>query len=86
MTAIVTDVEKVVNAVNPFHYKPAVGRIVQFFKQGNPQGEAAMITRVWSDTTVNLSVFVDSSPAIMCYSSVTNDPLQATYWVPPAIL
>jgi len=39
--------------------KPSVGRIVHYFPQPDSEPAAAIITRVWSDTCVNLHVFSD---------------------------
>lgn len=47
--------------------KPTVGRIVHFrpeLSQNKGQPYPAMITHVWSDTCVNLSVFNDGSYAL----------------------
>jgi len=44
--------------------KPSVGRVVIFQPSGNtqkPSGYPAVITQVWSDTCVNLSVQNDGS-------------------------
>lgn len=62
--------------------KPSVGRIVSFYPQesdldsrGNGievgQPIPAVITRVWSDTVVNLRVLADSSGSLPWRTSVT---------------
>lgn len=37
--------------------KPSVGRIVHYWEPGRDAPLAAIITRVWNDTCVNLEVF-----------------------------
>lgn len=68
-----------------YDYKPAVGRIVQFFRKNERQGEAALITRVHNENCVNLTVFVNGEATPVCYSSVTNNPNDSFYWIPPPI-
>lgn len=54
--------------------KPSVGRIVLFRSElaNGVTEHAAMVTRVWSDTTVNLTVFLDGG-AVIAPTSVTLD-------------
>jgi hypothetical protein len=37
--------------------RPTVGRIVHFFKDTTGVPEAAVVTAVWSDTCVNITIF-----------------------------
>lgn len=41
--------------------KPSLGRIVHYRKREGGPCQAAVIVKVWSDTTVNLVVFRDGS-------------------------
>jgi hypothetical protein len=43
--------------MNTMDQKPSLGRIVHFFPTTGSEPLAAVITRVWSDTCVNLEVF-----------------------------
>lgn len=63
------------------HRKPSLGRIVLFtfptpfnsnWTQPDGQGEQvpAIITAVWSDTMVNLTVFVDGEAAAVAHTSI----------------
>lgn len=52
--------------------KPSIGRIVHYVG-GDGQHCAGIITRVWSDTCVNLSVFVESEKLFVA-TSVIHDP------------
>lgn len=70
--------------------KPTVGRIVHFYTKdvgfwGNGVGEgpyAAIVTRVWSDNCVNLTVFPDcGNPYTL--SSVTNKVDDWNWWAWP---
>ena len=77
------EVADIQTAETPTPFKPAVGRIVHFFYKNQKQGEPAIITRVHNDTCVNLSVFVDGSSIVACHSSVTTNPNDNVYWIPP---
>lgn len=54
--------------------KPSIGRIVIFIgKESNSSFEhPAIITRVWSDDCVNLTVFLDNT-APMVFTSITQN-------------
>ena len=60
--------------------KPTVGRMVHFYSgdiadQSNVAGAGpypAVITRVWSDTCVNLTVFPDNGVGLLHFTSVAN--------------
>lgn len=55
--------------------KPSIGRIVIVPVDPDTNSgvdeAAAIITRVWSDTTVNVRVFVDGSNEVLSRTSVT---------------
>ena len=59
--------------------KPSLGRIVLFRGQfSNSANEhPAIITRVWSDTTVNLTVFLDASTAVVKTSVVLDEDMNS---------
>lgn len=61
---------------------PSIGRIVLFedgseYAPGVPAVAPAIITRVWSDTLVNLWVFPDASRSHMGIQARTSVPLYA---------
>lgn len=79
---------------------PTVGRIVHFYtgflaEQSNNNGSgpyAAIITRVWGDSMVNLTVFPDCGGELQHFTSVTNylpegvDAMQGRAWVWPPVI
>ena len=61
--------------------KPSLGRIVLFrshVSNGNSE-HPALITRVWSDTCVNLTVFPDNSEPKLFTSVVLNEDTDAAH-------
>lgn len=60
--------------------KPTVGRIVHY-QNGNIFAPA-IVTRVWSDTCVNLTAFPDGDPPF-CAGGVTNDETDSRRWAWP---
>lgn len=63
--------------------KPTVGRIVLYHE--NAEVWPAIITRVFTDDTVNLCVFKDWMPA-MTKSSVVKEATPQGWWWPPLVL
>ncbi len=55
--------------------KPSLGRIVLYhgIESNGVLEHPAIITRVWSDTCVNLTVFCDYSSVVTIKSSVVQD-------------
>jgi hypothetical protein len=51
--------------------QPSIGRIVHFISEQDGGHQAAIVTRVWSDTCVNVTVFGDD--AVQYFSSVNLD-------------
>lgn len=69
--------------------KPSVGRIVLFHEQGH-EPSAAIITRVWNDSMVNLTVFRDAIAATPRTSVEHAEPGEeggrSTFWSwPPRV-
>lgn len=73
--------------------KPSVGRIVHAIvdpAMNNGSDVApAIVTRVWSDTLVNVKVILDSAGADLCQTSVAlfeerpaNEVKRAVFWPP----
>jgi hypothetical protein len=58
--------------------KPSIGRIVLFrsHESNAAQEHPALITRVWSDTCVNLTVFPDNGSPILETSVNQNESLE----------
>lgn len=57
--------------------KPSIGRIVHLVDT-NGSHQAAIITYVWCDTTVNLQVFPDNSTPYAFTSSVADEKAALT--------
>lgn len=63
--------------------KPSIGRIVWFhgFHSNGIDEHPAIITRVWTDTCVNLTVFPDCGAPVVQTSVVEDEAgLQQTGW------
>lgn len=74
--------------INP---KPTVGRIVHYrLKEGKSKGEIrpAIITRLWTDDCVQLTVFVDGSndgyDSLTIWETSVNRGDEVGYWNWPA--
>lgn len=61
--------------------KPTVGRIVHYHDHSN-EPLAAIITKVWSDTMVNLAVFSEGGTTYS-RTSVNNESQYGTFWCWP---
>ncbi len=69
--------------------KPSIGRIVLFRgeKSNGANEHPAIVTRVWSDTCVNLTVFLDNGAPFVVTSAtqdedVESGSLRAWRWPP----
>lgn len=51
--------------------KPSVGRIVHFFEDVGSEPQAAIITEVFSDDCVNLTIFPSVQPPIVDKTSIS---------------
>lgn len=62
--------------------KPTVGRIVHYHQAGYEEPLAAIITKVWTDHTVNLTVFYPdgATTARSSVSLVENDVPSWGFW------
>jgi len=58
--------------------KPSIGRIVHFYT--DDRHEPAIITRVWSDTCVNLKVLPDCAAPFDQTSVCLNDASSSSWW------
>lgn len=58
--------------MEPKKQKPSIGRIVHFHVSKDAEPMAAIITKVWNDTTINVSVF-NASGGVQCEDSLTFD-------------
>ncbi len=59
--------------------KPSIGRIV-LFRRENVNGvdeHPAIITRVWSDTCVNLTVWLDGGATFFASSAMLNEDMES---------
>ncbi len=61
--------------------KPTIGRIVHFHVTGLPE-QAAIITRVWSERCVNLTVFHHDGTTSGA-TSIESDPAASRFWTWP---
>jgi hypothetical protein len=69
--------------------KPSLGRIVLFHELGK-EPAPAIVTRVWTDTTVNITVFrdaIDSQPRTSVeYADPENPAGRSEFWSwPPRV-
>lgn len=68
--------------------KPSIGRIVHF-RKGSAAAQAAIITRVHSDTCVDVAVFTSSDPAVVTRTSAElvdpNEGAAVGWFWPPRV-
>lgn len=50
--------------------QPSIGRIVHYYPQGAGMHIAAVVTHVWSDTTINATLFLDQEPMLRRVTSL----------------
>ena len=67
--------------------KPSIGRIVLFhgFDSNGSKEHPAIITRVWTDTCVNLSVFADYGGLTLKSSAIQDEEMKQDFgwrWPP----
>lgn len=62
--------------------KPSIGRIVHVCTDANGTVEPAIITRVWSDTCINVTLFPDCADPHSLTSIVQGEGIHEWQWPP----